>query len=166
MKYDYLSFVLENVDTLQPLDTPQQKLLFAAVGLAGECGELDEAIEEYSKGWLGLEGLLLEMGDVLFYLELVAEALGTTLVEYDYPTYESPSRLACYLLENVKKSFYHGKDTDSTVDFKMLQIYTFMERLAAKHKVTVRDVQNLNMKKINDRKQNQLRAFMEQTDHD
>jgi NTP pyrophosphatase (non-canonical NTP hydrolase) len=161
MKSDYRSFVLENIDTLQPMDTPQQKLLFAVVGLAGECGELDEAIEEHSLGWINSEGVVSEMGDVLFYLIAVAEALGRNLVTCGYPTCESFSRLACYLMENVKKSIYHGKDTDGRVYFRMVEIYTALERLTASHNITMEDIQNQNMQKLNDRKQNQLRAFME-----
>ncbi len=57
------------------------KLTLGALGLAGEAGEVVDAIKKwsYQGHLLDQEALLLELGDVLWYLVLIGSIFGWTL---------------------------------------------------------------------------------------
>lgn len=74
------------------LGTPKMNLLHAAVGVSGEAGELLDVckkmwVYEQSIGTLNKEGkshytnLLEELGDVMFYVQMMCNHLGVDLEE-------------------------------------------------------------------------------------
>lgn len=56
-------------------------IVYPALGLVGEAGEISEKVKKYLRGdrELDREGLLKEMGDPLWYLASLADDLGYTL---------------------------------------------------------------------------------------
>lgn len=75
---DYPAFVKARFKTFP---TSVETVLHAAVGAAGEGGELLDAVK---KAWvynapLRSENLIEEAGDTLFYLQALANAMGLTL---------------------------------------------------------------------------------------
>lgn len=56
-------------------------IVYPALGLAGESGEIAEKVKKYLRGDKGLdkEGLLKELGDPLWYITSLADDLGFTL---------------------------------------------------------------------------------------
>lgn len=66
------------------LENPQKgKLLHAAIGLAGESGELIDTVKKhliYGKE-LDVENAKEELGDILFFAAMAANALGVSLEE-------------------------------------------------------------------------------------
>lgn len=75
---EYTGFVLKRFKTMP---TPTESILHAAVGVAGEGGELLDAVK---KAWvynapLNTENLVEEAGDALFYLQALALQLGLSL---------------------------------------------------------------------------------------
>ena len=60
-----------------------EKLLLAALGVSGEAGEFTDLVKKhvYHGAHLDRERLIKELGDVLWYLALGADALGATLAE-------------------------------------------------------------------------------------
>jgi len=59
------------------------KIIYPALGLAGESGEAVEKVKKWLRGdrELDREGLLKEMGDVLYYLTALAHDIDYTLKE-------------------------------------------------------------------------------------
>lgn len=58
-----------------------EKLCLGALGLAGESGEVVDLIKKtlFQEHELDVDSLLDEMGDVLWYLTLICDALGVSL---------------------------------------------------------------------------------------
>jgi len=58
-------------------------LLNAGLGLSGESGEVADLIKKhlFHNKWVTKEELLLEIGDVLYYVALAASSLNTTLAD-------------------------------------------------------------------------------------
>jgi len=84
-EYDFLLHVQRLFVKPEPngesLDIP--RILHAAVGVAGESGEILDAVK---KSWiygkeLDVENLLEEVGDSLFYLQALANECGFTLAQ-------------------------------------------------------------------------------------
>ncbi len=74
---NYASFVVQYC----VVTTPKDKLNLAALGLAGETGELVDAIKKHLYGSHQLDAaeMLKELGDTLWYLVLLADTLGFSL---------------------------------------------------------------------------------------
>lgn len=54
--------------------------MYCALGLVGEAGEVSEKIKKWHRdGNLDKESVVLELGDVLYYLTRLANAMGATL---------------------------------------------------------------------------------------
>jgi NTP pyrophosphatase (non-canonical NTP hydrolase) len=56
-------------------------IVYPALGLAGECGEISEKLKKWLRGdrELDKQALLLELGDPLWYITALADDLGFTL---------------------------------------------------------------------------------------
>ena len=58
----------------------QYKIVYPALGLAGEAGEVAEKVKKHIRdGVLNVEDLKKELGDVLWYLAAIASDLGLSL---------------------------------------------------------------------------------------
>lgn len=75
---EYQNLALRTART--DLDSTQQ-LLNGALGLAGESGEVVDAIKKhlFQGHWLDRTHLIKELGDICWYLAIAAEALDTDL---------------------------------------------------------------------------------------
>jgi NTP pyrophosphatase (non-canonical NTP hydrolase) len=75
------SYTQEVLRTYVGQPTVQDKLTLGALGLAGEAGEVVDAIKKWLYQGHGLcpDNLLDEIGDVLWYLTLICHALDCTL---------------------------------------------------------------------------------------
>jgi len=61
---------------------PQKyKVMYPALGLCGEAGEVAEKVKKSIRDGNSLEGVGLELGDVLWYISALADDLGVTLEE-------------------------------------------------------------------------------------
>ena len=61
---------------------PQKyKVMYPALGLCGEAGEVAEKVKKRIRDGNSLEGVGLELGDVLWYISALADDLGVTLEE-------------------------------------------------------------------------------------
>ena len=61
---------------------PQKyKVMYPALGLCGEAGEVAEKVKKSIRDGNSLEGVGLEVGDVLWYISALADDLGVTLEE-------------------------------------------------------------------------------------
>ena len=61
---------------------PQKyKVMYPALGLCGEAGEVAEKVKKSIRDGNSLEGVGLELGDVLWYISAIADDLGVTLEE-------------------------------------------------------------------------------------
>lgn len=79
--------------------TMHNQILNGALGLAGESGEVAEIVKKwkYHGKPICFEQIVLELGDVLWYLASICEGLGTTL-EY----------VAELNIEKLQKRYEHG----------------------------------------------------------
>ena len=59
----------------------ESKVIYPALGLCGEAGEVAEKIKKHIRDGRSLEGVGLELGDVLWYISALADDLGVTLEE-------------------------------------------------------------------------------------
>ena len=60
----------------------QYKIVYPALGLAGEAGEVAEKVKKHIRdGVLNVDDLKKELGDVLWYLAAIASDLGLNLDE-------------------------------------------------------------------------------------
>ena len=57
------------------------KVVYPALGLCGEAGEVAEKVKKNIRDGKSLAGLALELGDVLWYISTLADDLGVTLEE-------------------------------------------------------------------------------------
>lgn len=74
--HSYAPFVARTFDHTEPKNI---SLPHAALGLAGEAGEVADIVKKYTRGYGYLTKLLEEMGDVLFYLQALCNIEGITL---------------------------------------------------------------------------------------
>ena len=93
-------------------DKPSVAIAHAALGIVGEYFEFVEALESDSD----LEEIILEAGDVLWYISELANHLGMKLDEGEC-TSQFPKELAntnlAYIAENSKKLLGYGKEIDT-----------------------------------------------------
>ncbi len=79
----YDDYITERWNGQQPAQQPKGDIPFspvAAMGLAGEVGEVMEHLKKhYRDGKVPGDDLKLELGDVLHYLTVIAHAYGWTL---------------------------------------------------------------------------------------
>ena len=57
------------------------KVVYPTLGLSGEAGEVAEKVKKNIRDGKSLEGVGLELGDVLWYISALADDLGVTLEE-------------------------------------------------------------------------------------
>ena len=57
------------------------KVVYPALGLCGEAGEVAEKVKKNIRDGKSLDGVALELGDVLWYISTLADDLGVTLEE-------------------------------------------------------------------------------------
>jgi len=74
---DYAAFVDSR---FKEMETPEATLIHAAIGVAGEAGEIIDAVKKH---WvynqpLNEENLYEEMGDIIFYLQKICNIQGWT----------------------------------------------------------------------------------------
>jgi NTP pyrophosphatase (non-canonical NTP hydrolase) len=78
--YEQYVLSLEEMHDL-PTNTRFARLMHAALGIAGESGEFADSLKKhlvYGKN-LDIQNLIEELGDILWYIVVAADALGTTL---------------------------------------------------------------------------------------
>ena len=59
----------------------EYKVVYPALGLCGEAGEVAEKVKKNIRDGKSLDGVGLELGDVLWYISALADDLGVTLEE-------------------------------------------------------------------------------------
>ena len=59
----------------------EHKVVYPALGLCGEAGEVAEKVKKNIRDGKSLDGVGLELGDVLWYISALADDLGVTLEE-------------------------------------------------------------------------------------
>lgn len=77
---DFPIYQLQSMRTAKPM-TPEDDLMHAALGLAGEAGEFADAIKKhlvYGRD-LDRENAIEELGDVLWFVALGCTALGVSM---------------------------------------------------------------------------------------
>ena len=74
-------YIAEVLRTYAGKETVEDKLILGSLGLAGESGEVIDAIKKHLYAGHDLDGdaLLMEIGDVLWYLALLCSIFGWTL---------------------------------------------------------------------------------------
>jgi len=92
---------------VRPTSAPDVRLTNAALGLTGEAGEFAELIKKwlYHDKPLDKAAAVAELGDVLWYLSLAADALGVTL-----------EHVMVANIDKLQRRYPHGFDTSRAND--------------------------------------------------
>lgn len=79
---NFNEYQLEALRTLK-VETLKDRLNLAALGIGGEAGECIEPVKKFLVHGASLDGykLVLELGDLLWYISLMADTLGYGLEE-------------------------------------------------------------------------------------
>jgi len=80
-RYTFSEYAAERLEAQGKIHTPREQLDCGALGLGGEAGEVLELVKKhfYHGKPLDREKLIAELGDVLWYLNYTADAIGATL---------------------------------------------------------------------------------------
>jgi NTP pyrophosphatase (non-canonical NTP hydrolase) len=86
----------EAIKTLNPLLSKSDNIINACLGLSGECGEVNDYVKKhfYQGHDLNPEKIKDELGDILWYINLMAYTLGFKLDD-----------IASYNVEKLKKRY-------------------------------------------------------------
>lgn len=79
----YVAYKQFVIDLAKPMGSLKLNLLHGAVGVSGEAGELLDAIKKhwvYNKP-LDVNNVLEELGDILFYMEVIKVELGISTLD-------------------------------------------------------------------------------------
>lgn len=103
---DHQQYQDEVLRTYVGSDEAREKLDLGALGLAGEAGEVVDAVKKvlYSGHELDTAHLAQELGDVLWYLVLLGDAIGYTLED-----------IISLNVEKLHKRYPNGFDTERSV---------------------------------------------------
>lgn len=121
---------LDAASTVDPRAVP---LLYAACGLAEECGEW---LEDVHHG--NFDGAFVEAGDVLWFCAATCTALGVDFAEIldgaepqEEPEWSEIALRACGIVGIAQKAAFYGKE----IDVGMVRLYLAMivSILAARH---------------------------------
>jgi len=87
----------------------EKNVINAALGLSGESGEVADLIKKWKNQGHSLDEnkLIEELGDVLWYVSLMAHTLGYTL-----------SEVATINIEKLKKRYPYGFDSNKSINRK------------------------------------------------
>lgn len=174
MTPEYEEFVNSRV-FIDP-DTPRERLLLGALGLAGETGEVVEIIKKYAinEGELCRDSLLLEIGDVCWYLTLLFSHASlrcpphTNCTPTEYGT--NPNK-KCLLLgatelvvdsgkvvEMIKKHAMHGKEMNyDKLLMDLSNIYFCLVLIIREMGFTLDEILSENIKKLTKRSDSHYR---------
>lgn len=130
-------------------------LLTATIGLSGEIAEI-QALAEYVP--VDEDHMAKELGDVIWYWVNACRALSILPSEIIDETRTNQDSITCikqlaitagYFSENVKKTFFHGKELnkDSLVSI-LSKLYTCWDNLAICYWFTPEDIIELNVNKL------------------
>lgn len=139
---DYNAFVLSRMDK----GDKRIPLEFAALGLAGEFGELGTAIASKASD----DEVELEIGDVLWYATAVQLSLGFSNVMLFDGSIDKTALQCCHeICELVKKKVWHGKDIDSWgIVFLAEKIKADLALLAETMDLTIEEIRQSNYDKV------------------
>ena len=122
-----------SLDAASIMDPRSVPLLYAAVGLAEECGEWLEDIHHGN-----FDGAMTEAGDVLWFCAAACTVLGVDLAEIldgaepgEEPEWSEITLRACEIVGIAQKAAFYGKE----IDVGMVRLYLAMivSILAARH---------------------------------
>lgn len=105
MKFD--EYTKEMRRTASDVDLNNENLSLAAMGIAGEAGEVADYIKKvvFHSHELSKEKLALELGDVLWYIAYLSSVIG-----YDLST------IANMNIDKLKKRYPDGWDTKKSIN--------------------------------------------------
>lgn len=142
--------------------TPDQvNLLHAAVGLAGEAGEVLDLVLKYDDS--RRDDLLNELGDVEFYLEAVRQALGITFPCLGTPSGSQATPVedaafmsvcACSLLDAAKKLVFNSRDDKfEALHTEVFKMACFLDLVRSHFGITRQQTLDANIAKLSARYQ-------------
>ena len=125
---------------------------YIALGLSGEYGELEDAIEDNGNGDATNEDVLKEIGDVLWYLSAMFITIKNERRDYSSGKPASAAGSVSQICDHVKKYKWHGKDLDyglvqSRLDILLLVLCTATRSFGW----TIDEVMQSNMDKLKSR---------------
>ena len=71
----------QNLASSTAIYPKKYETIYPALGLCGEAGEVAEKVKKSIRDGKSLDGVGLELGDVLWYISALADDLGVTLEE-------------------------------------------------------------------------------------
>ena len=157
---DYTSFVVQRakpgVDIIEDLTPSSAFMLHGAVGLAGEAGELLEAIYV---NVFDRENIVEELGDLEFYSEMIVDELFLSSQYWNEPIAEGDAdvasvQIAVYaskILDAIKKRAIYGKiseDLQTNVDLYLRVLHSYMAAIRQEFNISREEVLDYNRIKL------------------